>query len=86
MTIFSSFSALSQLSSINYYHTVLAINCVHASNLFTHLQQAWQTDGHNDNSVFFTFFVVECDMWQSRVEIEHYSVAYFDRITTFKVL
>ena len=23
-------------------------------------------------------------MWQSRVEIEHYSVAYFDHITTFK--
>ena len=26
------------------------------------------------------------NMWQSQVEIEHYSVAYFDRITTFKVL
>ena len=25
-------------------------------------------------------------MWQSRVEIEHYSVAYFDRITAFEVL
>ena len=25
-------------------------------------------------------------MWQSQVEIEHYSVAYFDCITTFKVL
>ena len=25
-------------------------------------------------------------MWQSRVEIEHYSVTYFDRITTFEVL
>ena len=25
-------------------------------------------------------------MWQSRVEIEHYSVAYFDRVTAFKVL
>ena len=25
-------------------------------------------------------------MWQSRVEIEHYSVAYFDRITVFEVL
>ena len=23
-------------------------------------------------------------MWQSRVEIEHYSVVYFDRITTFE--
>ena len=23
-------------------------------------------------------------MWQSRVEIEHYSVAYFDRVTAFK--
>ena len=26
------------------------------------------------------------DMWQSRVEIEHYSVAHFDRVTAFKVL
>ena len=26
------------------------------------------------------------DMWQSRVEIEHYSVAYFNHITVFKVL
>ena len=26
------------------------------------------------------------NMWQSQVEIEHYSVAYFDRITTFEVL
>jgi len=25
-------------------------------------------------------------MWQSRVEIEHYSVAYFERITAFKAL
>ena len=25
-------------------------------------------------------------MWQSRVEIEHYSVTYFDRITAFKAL
>ena len=32
---------------------------------------------------------VQCNvqyMWQSRVEIEHHSVAYFDRITVFKVL
>ena len=26
------------------------------------------------------------DMWQSRVEIEHYPIAYLNRITTFKVL
>ena len=25
-------------------------------------------------------------MWQSRVEIKHYSVAYFDRITVFEAL
>ena len=25
-------------------------------------------------------------MWQSRVEIEYYSVAYFDRVTTFEAL
>ena len=27
-----------------------------------------------------------CHMWQSRVEIEHYFVAYFDCITAFEVL
>ena len=25
-------------------------------------------------------------VWQSQVEIEHYSVAYFDRVTTFEAL
>ena len=25
-------------------------------------------------------------LWQSRVEIEHYSIAYFDHITVFEVL
>ena len=25
-------------------------------------------------------------MWQSLVEIEHYSVAYFDRVTAFEML
>ena len=26
------------------------------------------------------------DLWQSRVEIQHYSVEYFDRVTTFETL
>ena len=26
------------------------------------------------------------NMWQSRVEIEHYFIAYFNHITTFEVL
>ena len=26
------------------------------------------------------------NVWQSKVEIKHYSVAYFDRVTTFEVL
>ena len=47
MTIFSSFSA----NFPPHYHTILAINYVHASNRFTHLQQTWQIDGQNDNSV-----------------------------------
>ena len=34
-----------------HYHTILAINCVHASNWFTHLQWTRQIDGQNDNSV-----------------------------------
>ena len=46
MTIFSSFSA----NFSPHYHTILAINCVHASNWFTHLQQIQQTDGQSDNS------------------------------------
>ena len=47
MTIFFSFSA----NFPPHYHTILAINCVHASNWFTHLQQTQQTDGQSDNSV-----------------------------------
>ena len=29
---------------------------------------------------------IRLHMWQFRVEIEHYSVAYFDRIATFEAL
>ena len=47
ITIFSSFSANFPPHS----HTILAINCVHASNWFTQLQQTQQTDGQRDNSV-----------------------------------
>ena len=47
MTIFASFSA----NFPAHHHTILAINCVHASNWFTHLQPTWQNDGQNDNSV-----------------------------------
>ena len=36
---------------VAHYHSILAINCVHASNWFTHLQPTWQIDGQNDNSV-----------------------------------
>ena len=34
-------------------HTILAINCVHASNWFTHLTR--QIDGQNDNSVLTVY-------------------------------
>ena len=30
--------------------------------------------------------VIKKHMWQSQVKIEHYSVAYFDLVTTFKAL
>ena len=43
-----------ELNATNFpphYHTILAINCVHASNWFTHLQQTRQIGGENDNSV-----------------------------------
>ena len=30
--------------------------------------------------------LVRCYTWQSRVEIEHYSIAYFDCVTAFKAL
>ena len=46
MTVFCLFSA----NFYPYYHTILAINCVHASNWFTHLQQTQQTDGQSENS------------------------------------
>ena len=42
-----------------HYHTILAINCVHASNWFIHLQQTQQTDGQSDNSVLTVYLVAE---------------------------
>jgi len=30
--------------------------------------------------------IVGMYMWQSQVEIKHYSIAYFDRITVFEAL
>ena len=60
MTIFSSFSANFPPHS----HTILAINCVHASNWFTHLQQTRQIDDQNDNSVLTVLMLhagVFCD-------------------------
>ena len=54
MTIFSSFSANFPL----HYHTILAINCVHASNWFTHLQPTRQIDGQNDNFVPTVIYIV----------------------------
>ena len=36
---------------------------------------------HKQNNQIFYIHV-----WQSRVEIEHYSVAYYDRITAFEAL
>ena len=56
MTIFSSFSA----NVPPHYHSILAINCVHASNWFTHLQPTWQIDGQNDNSVLTVYVYIEC--------------------------
>ena len=39
-----------------HYHTILAINCVHAANWSTHLSQTQQSDGQNDNSVLTLCF------------------------------
>ena len=33
----------------------------------------------------FTFSIIKLNMWQSRVEIEHYSVVYFECNTAFVV-
>ena len=38
-------------------HTILAINCVHASNWFTHLHPTRQIDGQNDNSVLSVIYI-----------------------------
>ena len=43
MTIFSSFSIFN-------HHTILVIDCVHASNWFIHLQPTWQID---DQTILF---------------------------------
>ena len=44
MTVFSSFSA-----NFPPHYTILAINCVHASNWFTHLQWTQQINAQNDS-------------------------------------
>ena len=51
-------------SQPTFLHIILAINCVYASNWFTHLQHASQTDGQNDNFVHIvyngiTFYIVK---------------------------
>ena len=48
MTIFFSFLAG---NFPPHHHTILAINCVHASNWFTHLERTQQINGQNDTSV-----------------------------------
>ena len=44
------------------------INCVHASNWFTHLQQIQQTDGQSDNSVL-TVYIVDSHTHLSHCEL-----------------
>ena len=39
-----------------------------------------------DARVRYCVCVLKLHMWQSRVESEHYSVAYFDRIAAFEAL
>ena len=39
-----------------------------------------------DKAVKCNLVIGRQHLWQSRVEIEHYSVAHFDRITAFVVL
>ena len=53
MTIFSSFSA----NFPPHYHTTLTINCVHASNWFTHLQPIWQSSNWCSKWEFCCYFV-----------------------------
>ena len=43
-----------------------------------------ESSSDSEESVWLS--VGSTDMWQSRVEIERYSVAHFDRITVFKAL
>ena len=50
---------------------------LHASTLATILMHSWPTD---------CSYMLKDYMWQSRVEIKGYSVAYFDRITAFEAL
>ena len=46
----------------------------------------WQGGGGGGGGGGGFFLKNLLKMWQFRVEIKHYSVAYFDRITAFKVL
>ena len=72
MTIFSSFSA----NFPPHYHIILAINCVHASNWFTHLQQTRQIDGQNDNSVLTVAHGMQLDTINKRVLQQKHTCCY----------
>ena len=82
MTIFSSFSA----NFPPHYHTILAINCVHASNWFTHLQQTQQTDDQNDNVLTVNSIVEVHDFAHILIEIHartHETLATFERLSAW---
>ena len=63
-------------SQPTFFH-ILAINCVHASNWFTHLQWTWQIDGQNDNYVLTVYNYVCIYIFYRSDRENHYSVTAF---------
>ena len=65
-------------------HIQLAV--LHTAVDSCHLSRVSQNLGQLGQAVNDSMLPSLCYMWQSRVEIEHYSVAYFDRIAAFEAL
>ena len=66
-------------------HTTLHVHTFHVGQIHIHTSYIlvcvfYLGDGIN------IYMTIKLTMWQSRVKIEHYSVAYFARIAVFEVL
>ena len=79
----------SMIECITMFELLYRTSIEGTAHLHEHLR--WGYESHPENTALQMWqcnwnmcqYIWDCQMWQSWVEIEHYSVAYFGRITTF---